>query len=254
MPNDTILRDRIRGALASTPAPSLDLAAVHHRAENPERAAAAAPRKRQIAAVALAIAIPAVAFAATPESLIRATLQHLAVAYFGPTTASHLAGALPNASQQRRMVRIMKRLKGSGTKSVTFVDGAIVHPISLADAVRAASHDFHVQLPKRLPAGAKAMQAIYAGGTLSYGYRLQGGGELGVTVKRATAENSKPVHKLDAFTARFSKDGRLIRSARVNIVRFAVADEIIDFQSARLSEAQLATIGKAMGGRELGKS
>ena len=236
MPNDTILRDRIRGALVSTPAPSLDLAAVHRRAENPQRPAAAAPRKRQIAAVALAIAIPAVAFAATPESLIRATLQHLAVAYFGPTTASHLAGALPNASQQRRIMK------------------AIEHPISLADAVRAASHDFHVQLPKRLPAGAKAMQAIYAGGTLSYGYRLQGGGELGVTVKRATAENSKTAQKLDAFTARFSKDGRLIRSARVNIVRFAVADEIIDFQSARLSEAQLATIGKAMGGRELGRS
>ncbi len=236
MPNDTILRDRIRGALASTPAPSLDLAAVHHRAENPERAAAAAPRKRQIAAVALAIAIPAVAFAATPHSLIRATLQHLAVAYFGPTTASHLAGALPNASQQRRIMK------------------AIEHPIPLADAVRAASREFHVLLPKRLPAGAKVMQAIYADGTLSYGYRLQGGGVFDITVKRATAENSKPAQKLGAFTARFSEDGRLIRSARVNIVRFAVADEIIDFQSARLSEAQLATIGKAMGGRELGKS
>ena len=98
------------------------------------------------------------------------------------------------------------------------------------------------------------MQAIYADETLSYGYRLQGGGVLDITVKRATAENSKPSQKLGAFTARFSEDGRLIRSARVNIVRFAVADEIIDLQSARLSETQLAVIGKAMGGRELGKS
>uniref|UniRef100_E6PF42 Uncharacterized protein n=1 Tax=mine drainage metagenome TaxID=410659 RepID=E6PF42_9ZZZZ len=254
MPNDTTLRARIHAALASSTPPALDLAAVHYRAENPVRTVKAAPRKGRIAAIALAIAIPAVAFAATPQSLIRATMHHLAIAYFGATAANNLAQALPNAGQQQRMVRIMKTFKGTSTKSVTFINGAIVHPIPLADALQQASHEFHVVLPQHLPGGASSTDAIYAGGTLSYGYRLRGGGVLDVTVKRATKQNSKPARKLGAFTARFSKDGRLLRSARVNIVRFAVADEVIDFQSARLSSAQLAAIGRQMGGREIGSS
>ncbi len=253
MPNDTILRARIHSALAATPFPKPDLAAIHRRAALPARRGDTR-RSGRIAAIALAIAVPVVAFAATPQSMIQATLHRLAIAYFGPSAAHELAHALPNAGQQRRMVRIMKTLKGKNVKSVTFINGTIVHPIPLADAVQQASHDFHVVLPQHLPAGAASTTAIYAGGTLSYGYRLHGGGILNVTIERANARNIKHVRKLGAFTAQFSKDGRLVRSARVNIVRFAVGDEAMTLQSARLSAAQLLAIGKQMGAREIGSS
>ncbi|MGC8485157.1 MAG: hypothetical protein ACP5O6_05920 [Candidatus Baltobacteraceae bacterium] len=253
MPNDTILRARIHSALATMPIPKADLAAIHTRATLPVRNGDTR-RQGRIAAIALAIAIPAVAFAATPQSMIQATLHRLAIAYFGPSAAHGLAHALPNVGEQQRMVRIMKTLKGKNVKSVTFINGTIVHPIPLADAVQQASHDFHVILPQYLPAGAASTTAIYAGGTLSYGYRLHGGGIIDVTIERANARNIKPVRKLGAFTARFSKDGRLVRSARVNIVRFALGDEAMTLQSARLSAAQLLAIGKQMGAREIGSS
>ena len=253
MPNDTILRARIHSALAATPFPKPDLAAIHRRAALPAQSGSTR-RSGRIAAIALAIAVPAVAFAATPQSMIQATLHRLAIAYFGPSAAHELARTLPNAEQQRRMVRIMKTFNGQNVKSVTFINGKIVHPIPLADAVRQASHDFHVVLPQHFPAGAVPTGAIYAGGTLSYGYRLHGGGVLDVTLERADAQNIKPARKLRAFTAQFSKDGRLVRSARVNIVRFAIGDEAMTLQSARLSIAQLAAIGEQAGAREIGSS
>ena len=253
MPNDTTLRSLIHAALDSSPIPELDVTTIHRRASLPVRRESTR-RKHRIAAIALAISIPVVAFAATPQSMIRATLHQLAIAYFGPKATSGLARALPGAGERQQMVRIMNNFKDTSTKSVTFINGKIVHPIPLTDAVKQASHDFRVVLPRHLPAGAAITTAIYAGGTLSYGYSLRGGGVLNVTIERANATNLKPVHQLAAFTARFAKDGRLIRSTRVNVARFALADETITLLSARLSAAQLLSVGKQMGGREIGSS
>ncbi len=254
MPNDTILRSRIRAALSTAPVATPDLAEIHRRAAEPNRARTAQPRNRRIAAIALAIALPAVAFAATPHSLIQATLHRLAATYFEPKMASGIARALPTSSTMQRMVRIEKTLRSGNAKSVTYLNGSIVHPVPFSVALAQAEHDFHVVLPQPNSAWAKTPTAMYVGGTLSYGYRLRSGGVLDVSVKRANAQNTKPVGILGAFTAKFSKNGRLLHSTRVNIASFAVADEVITFQSARLSVAQLVAIGKRMNGREIGHS
>ncbi|HUY11458.1 MAG TPA: hypothetical protein VMV73_04260 [Candidatus Dormibacteraeota bacterium] len=251
MPNDTTLRARIHDALTSTPTPALDLTAVRNRAT---RIAAATPTRksrRRFAALALAFAIPAVAFAATPQSLMRATMAHLAELYFGPKVATRFSESNAVAVTAAQVTKVMKEMHGHGSHTIVFVDGKRVTPMPLAQAVTHASRDFHVTLPRQLPADAKPGLATYAGGTLSYAYQLAAGAKLTVSIEKATPRRVKSHRAIVGLTARFSKSGALLKSARINLARFAVGDEVIDFGSTALSVKQLVAIGAAMGGREL---
>lgn len=248
MPNDTTLRARIHAALASSTPPALDLAAVHYRAENPVRTVKAAPRKGRIAAIALAIAIPAVAFAATPQSLIQATLQHLAIAYFGPkanTTMIHgFSLGRPGATSSTG-----NSSKDDSVKILVFNKHPVV-AMPLAEAVKLASRDFRVFVPVVPESWGKPGYATYVNKMIDYSYSFKPHESVLVTIMKISKESTSSVksHKFQAFTARFNGHGRLVSSHLMHVVGFALGDESVTFGSPNISTSQLNKIVRAMGG------
>lgn len=246
MLNNITLRARVHAALTSIEPAALDLAAIRTRAAINTSTTTQQPRRR-IAAITLAIAIPAVAFAATPQVGIQATMARLAQLYFGPTEAARIAAAsatLPTS-------KIIDQTYGKTTRSTVFIGGKRVDELPLAQAVERASRDFNVVIPRKLPDGAKAGTATYTFGTLMYAYALPGGDTITVSIEKTSHKRLNATHKLFGLTANFSPSGRLLKSARMNFVEYVVGDEIVTLGSTTMSVPQLSAIGVSMGGRKL---
>ncbi len=254
MPNDTTLRSLIHAALDSSPIPELDLTTIHRRAAQPKRAPAPQLRKRRIAAIVLAIALPTVAFAATPQLGIQATLRRLAIAYFGPKAETSIEHGY-SLGRPRTFTSPGPLGRVNSVKVILFNKHQVV-AMPLAMAVRRASEDFHVIVPSVPAAWGKPGSATYVNNTIDYTYLFGSRESVLVTIaktKRTPSRQVKP-HKFQGFTARFNGSGHLISSHLMHIAGFSLGDEILTLASPNIPIGQLDAIGTAAGGREIGHS
>ncbi len=237
MLNETTTRNAIHAHFDGAAIPTMNLAAVR------QRAAGMAPeqngfRKRRVAWIAVAIAIPAIAFAASPTERMMQTLLKLSTSY---------------GTEPKGAINVGNHLAMEASSGVT-IDGKAIPYVPIMAAIARANQDFHVVLPKT-PAKWGVPKNAYYDDLTGLSYTL-GGSRTGDPQLSVSIQKRNPMAKtfVSGFSSEFDDEGKLISSKRIYPFAFSLDDENVTIQAFKVSRNELMEILRASKGSLLSPS
>ena len=234
MLNETTTRNAIHAHFAGAVIPAMSLAAVRQRAigMTSERNGF---RKRRVAWIAVAIAIPAIAFAASPTERMMQTLLKLSISY---------------GTEPKGAILVGDHLATEGSSGVT-IDGKAIPYVPITTALKRANREFRVVLPKT-PAKWGAPKNAYYDASTGLSYTL-GGSRSSDPQISVNIQKRNPWAKtfVSGFSSSFDDEGKLVSSKREYPFAFSVDDENVTMQASNVSRSELMDIVRASKGNLL---